>query len=434
MKFIAERKIFIIFTLFVCFAYIFFGMLSSTLKGAPLQLNPGFITESSQYNYFRYLAKSFLNGRLDVTECPAIHDLVLFNQKKYLYWPPVPALVFMPLVAAFGLDLPDRLLNILMGAANIYLFLLVIRRICQRYNYAIDTISVLIFGAFWAFGTVHFYMSLSGGVWFISQVLAQTFLLGAVYCLMAENKKIRKYLLSGFWFALAVYTRNDIVFGGIFFLIIILEDSGYSLKGLFLKRGLLFGSFFIIFSLINLYYNYARFGNAFDNGINYHNMGADFLDKFRNWGYMSMHYIPYNFYVEIVRLPKFINRIPLIEMDFNGFGFIWASPFFLMIIPAGMFYLKSFAGKQKYISAVESKMVLAALISVLLIGLIILMIMGTGVSQFAARYTLDFHLFLCLILLPFINYMLPFKWFKVISLALIFVSFCMNTLGVFLFY
>ncbi|MFC0185054.1 hypothetical protein ACFFJX_22155 [Pseudarcicella hirudinis] len=82
----------------------------------------------------------------------------------------------------------------------------------------------------------------------------------------------------------------------------------------------------------------------------------------------------------------------------------------------------------------ESKMVLAALISVLLIGLIILMIMGTGVSQFAARYTLDFHLFLCLILLPFINYMLSFKWFKVISLALIFVSFCMNTLGVFLFY
>mgnify|MGYP006952652528 CR=1 FL=1 len=44
-------------------------------------------------NYFKNLSKSFLEGRLDI-DCPpnsGCHDLVNYNNKYYLYWPPVPA-------------------------------------------------------------------------------------------------------------------------------------------------------------------------------------------------------------------------------------------------------------------------------------------------------------------------------------------------------
>ena len=64
-------------------------------------------------NYFRDLADAFLHGRLDVTSTLNDRDLVHFNNKLYLYWPPMPAVVYTPLVALFGPQLPDAFINIL---------------------------------------------------------------------------------------------------------------------------------------------------------------------------------------------------------------------------------------------------------------------------------------------------------------------------------
>ena len=83
---------------------------------------------SSDFQYFKYLAHSFTEGRLDLEECPYptnCHDLVLFNDKIYLYWPPVPALAYIPLVAIYDFQTPDQAISHILGAVNVLLFFLV---------------------------------------------------------------------------------------------------------------------------------------------------------------------------------------------------------------------------------------------------------------------------------------------------------------------
>src|SRR5262245_46041565 len=78
----------------VLFALIFYFAFS-TLAGSPFRVRP--------YAYFNYLADAFVHGQLYLRLLPiSTHDLSFFNEKYYLYWPPMPAVVLMPFVALFG--------------------------------------------------------------------------------------------------------------------------------------------------------------------------------------------------------------------------------------------------------------------------------------------------------------------------------------------
>ena len=434
----SERIMFVGFTLFVLAIYICFGMASYTAKSGPLMFSTRFLTEPVISDYYNNLAKSFTEGRLDVTDTRGKLDIIEFKGKQYLLWPPVPAIVLMPVVAIFGVDLPDRLINVLIGCINVFLFLLILKKLRQRYNFTfLNTPTIIALGTFWGLGTVHFWMSLSGTVWLISQIMAQTFLLAAVYRLLNSDKKITKYLVSGFWFALAVYTRNDLVFSGLFMALLIYEDfQGKILNKLFLKHLAIFSIFFVILSLLNLEYNYLRFGNPFDNGANYHLMGDIFKEKFEKWGYLSTHYIPHNLYFEVFKMPELSTSPPFIITDFEGFGLLWVSPLFLLLFPS-LYFLQRKLKQTESLSGLLSNgtlMSVAALITIIPIAFTIFTVMGTGEFQFGARYTLDFHIFLCLLLLPVLEVFSKYKWFKFLCLILIGISCCINAIGIFLYY
>ena len=76
-------------------------------------------------NYFKDLSISFLQGRLDVDFPPGseAHDLIYFEGKYYLYWPPVPAVVYIPFTMLFGSKTPDSLINSTLGALNVFLLM-----------------------------------------------------------------------------------------------------------------------------------------------------------------------------------------------------------------------------------------------------------------------------------------------------------------------
>jgi hypothetical protein len=386
-------------------------------------------------NYFRDLADAFLHGRLDVTSTLNDRDLVHFNNKLYLYWPPMPAVVYTPLVALFGPQLPDAFINILFGLLNIWLFMRIVHHLNQQFNLNLHNPHLLWMGFFWGLGTVHFYMSMEGTVWFVSQIMAQTFLFSSVLLLLKSKDKVVPLLLSGLFFAAAAYTRNNMVFV-VFFLACLYLAMHPKLSW---KNGIgkiiIFGIPFTLFSLLNAWYNYARFGDYFENGIQYHLMNPYFYENFKQNGYFSTYYLSHNFYTEVLHMPTFNSSFPFIQKEDEGFGFIWGSPLFLLLIPAIVLQIRTYSvGIKGEVAIVSQRLVrMGCWLAALPIAFVIFCIMGTGWYQFCARYTLDFQFFLTVYLLfswQVLSLIPKIKW---IALLLILASIVIQFLGAWIY-
>lgn len=391
------------------------------------------INLSPKLNYFRDLAHSFLQGRLDVPERKGWADLVEYNGHTYLYWPPVPAIVYMPLVALFGKELPDVLISSIFAAVSVWLVMKNTQLLSLRFSLGLSTSNIVWVGLFWGLGTVQFYMARAGSVWYISQIMAQTFLLASLYFFLKKSETYISLILSGLFFALAVYTRNHLVFAFFFFMAIFYaKHSGMSLRNYFVK-GLCFLTPFFVFSILNAIYNYTRFGDLFENGISFHTMDPYFHENFKQFGYFSTHYIKYNFYVEVIKFPALISQYPFIEADPEGFGFMWGSPLYWLVVPAFVVLIWRYA-TGRAISRHSVLIRTSSLLVTILVALVIFSIMGTGWAQFCARYTIDFQFFIVVFLL--------FSWGElkeavpllgIITLLLILCSFFIQYIGVLTF-
>ena len=273
-------------------------------------------------NYFKDLAQAFLHGRLNIA-CPAQShciDLVFYNNKYYLYWPPVPAFVYMPLVCIFGLQTPDAFINGLFGTLNVFLLLVFIRRFSKRYQIIVSNKTLALLGLCWGLGTVHFYMSMQGSVWFVSQVMAQTFLLLSLNVFLAA-KNYQHYFFSGLYFALACFTRNDLVCVVFFMAALYYTSFRKNLTPFSFKSILFFMALFFVFAALNGWYNCARFGSIFNNGLAYHQMNAHFAENFKTYGFFSWHYIAMNIHREVWQLPPLSHSFPFLATTPKALAF-----------------------------------------------------------------------------------------------------------------
>ena len=376
-----------------------------------------------QLNYFRYLADAFNHGHLNLENTPSKEDLVEFNHQFYAYWPPVPALVYMPLVSVFGMHLPDAFINSLFAVFNVLLVMKIMMVVNRRFNCLLGIHHIACIGLFWGLGTVQFYMARSGSVWLVSQTMAQTFLLLSIYVFIAINGKYKRLVISGFFFACATYTRNHYVLGLPFFIgYEMATNANFKWRTIIKSYGLFIVPFFV-FSLFNAWYNYARFGDCFENGLKYHLMSDYFKPLFFKHGYFSVSYYPHNFYTEVLHWPSFKSQFPYILKEPEGFGFIWGSPFYLLLIPALILVVKNRTTSSNRI------LILACLLSVFFMSTVIFSIMGTGWVQFCARYTLDFQFFLILILGLMWVQLSKLGWMKPTAILLVLGSIHIQYLG-----
>jgi hypothetical protein len=392
-------------------------------------------TSPDKFNYFKNLAISLLHGRLDI-DCPPgtdCHDLVEHKGKRYLYWPPVPALIYIPFVLIAGENTPDFLICSLFGAFNVLLLIILLLQFSKKFNLNLSYYVIAYFALFWAFGTVHFYMSMLGSVWYISQVMAQTFLLLALIFILKEPVGVN-LILSGLFFSMASYTKNDLIFS--VFLIAVLyfcvsKKSGISrIK----KDAVMFLIPFFIFTFINMSYNYARFHNPFKNGIKQHQMSGHFAENYKKYGYLSLCYVPGNFVREVIIPPPLTGEFPFFKFDPEGFGFLWASPFFILLIGISFhFYFKKINGfKNNLQGALKDKdflIMTGALCSGILISFLIFMIMGTGWIQFASRYSLDYQIMIIIFGLFGMKSTYKNRIFNYTAILLLIISIYINYFG-----
>jgi hypothetical protein len=367
----------------------------------------GNLFRQSEHPYYNYLADAFLHGQPSLRQIPrSIHDLIYYQGNYYLYWPPFPAILLIPFVAVFGVQLNDVLFTVIIASLNVGLFAQLLRVACKVKFLELTNSQRAILVFFLAFGTVHFTLAPYGKVWMTGQLIGFSCVLLS-YLSAFSLKGVKAWLFTSIPLACAMLTRNHLVFTGIFpFVYLILHQWPRSKKDLI--RNAVLGLIPISFALVfYLSYNQVRFGNPLDTGVHYHLMHEFFRADYEQYGLFSIQYVPTNFYYQFVFYP-----LPIRSESLMGGSIFLLSPLFF-----GVF--SSFRKPR-------SKIYTAALVaSVIVTSVPILMLMGTGWIQFGPRYTLDFTVPLLLLTALGIE-----KWKLGLSFVLTIISVIHYTIGV----
>ncbi len=330
----------------------------------------------SRVAYFVYLADAFLHGHLDLISLPPIHlDLSLYKGHYYLYWPPFPALLFMPLVAALGTGISDAPLSLISSGLNVWLVSTLLAALDEKGIARLSPAKRAWLTLFFAFGTVHVTLATNPSVWFTSQVIGFSLLCGA-YIVALRLPRSWSPLVSGTLIGCVLLTRDSMVLAGgwIVWYLIISRDRAdrYSLARIFLGVVAPVAAAAALLAV----YNYLRFGNPMETGLAYHQMNPVFRDNYDKYGVFSLHYLPSNLYYDFLYFPYWRLLRGSVDLSFfyGGSLFLLSPALFLSVIGV----LRQWRSNGWALAA-----------SCVLGFAPALLVMGPGVVQFGPRYSLD---------------------------------------------
>jgi hypothetical protein len=326
--------------------------------------------------YFVFLADAFLHGQLGLLAQPAYPlDVSFYNGHYYLYWPPFPGLLFLPLVALFGPGVSDVPLHLALAALNVALVGLILKALPavglapltgQRRAW-------LTMGC--ALGTVHLFLACFSSVWYTSQVVAFT-LSCAAYLAALQAPRPRAPLLVGALLACGVLTRTPLILTGVWIAWYLWRTRDRSDRGAPVRLTIV-GLTPIVLALgLFATYNYFRFGSPTDYGYAYHAMNSGFVADYQQFGPFNIHYMPINLFYNFVALPylAWLGPDPGTSFWMGGSLFLM-SPMFLLAFPG----LRRCWRTHGWALALTIVMGLAPM----------LLLMGTGSLTLGPRYTLD---------------------------------------------
>lgn len=350
---------------------------------------------SADLNYFVPLADAFLHGQLGLTSGPSwLNELVpsaggLF----YVVYPPMPAILLMPVVAVFGPNVQQAWASILLGAANVAIVSVILDHMGVSRRFRI--LMTLVF----AFGTIVWYSAQAGSSWQFAHVVATFFMLLAI---LACQRDWRTWLI-GLLFAGAVLSRLPLVMAAPFFIAYladrtIRESTGdrvsfgrlgvdrpaawrtrFNLRR-FLANGWPMAVALGIPIVAYFVYDQLRFGSWSENG--YALIRGLLLEGQYRYGFFSIHNIPRIFYAMFLETPSQAQGFPWIQSrQLGGLSILLTSPIFLWAIRArrpDWFGLGTWAA----------------------VGLVLIPILlhaDPGGAQFGFRYAQDFYPFLFLL-------------------------------------
>jgi hypothetical protein len=366
----------------------------------------GSITGISSSPYFNYLADAFIHGQLSLRIVPPnLHDLAFFNGHYYMYWPPFPAILLMPFIAIFGVGFSDVFFTLVIGALNVALVAYIFRLLDKQNLIPLDADERGILTIFFAFGTVHLFLSSLGIV--SSQVIA--FLCSIMAFLAAIRLKgYPAFFFTGLALACATLTRNHLIFLGIWpAWFLILAHRSANIKKIF---SYLFVAALpiLVGVLLNFLYNYLRFGSILEYGLTYQNFGDFFGPDFLKYGHFNIHYGLTNFYYNFIYYP-----FPTSDTALMGGSLFLLSPVF-------------FASFWALSNPKFRNSAIVLWLTVIAVTIPILLNIGTGWKTFGPRYTLDFTM--PLLLLTAIGFRKWPKWLILLLLMISIIHYIIGTL------
>jgi hypothetical protein len=385
----------------------------------------------SQYNHYVYLAEGWLDGRLALKGQPPnendwarVDELTLSDGRtvrgkfgstgaadrfyftkggsetideseirnrtavRYVSFPPFPAVPMLPFVAFAGLSLNDVAFTVIWAAFNPVLLFLLLRALSRR-GYSKRTIAedlwlVALLGA----GSVYFYSSVLGQVWYTAHVIAVTVVILYTWTSLEASHPWAAGLLLGLGFA----TRPSLGYMVPLFVWEAVRMSGgwralwdrmrhhrRLPPGLFDKlwKCALPAAAILVLLFI---YNHARFDRFTVFGHEYLNI--TWKERVERWGLFNYHFLSRNLACALVLLPKILNGYPFVQYSRHGLSMFVTSPNLAWLL-----------GTRE-----RSPLAPGLWITILVTALPSLLYQNSGYQQFGYRFSLDYIVYLIVLL------------------------------------
>ena len=354
------------------------------------------ILRPSPNNHYVHLAQAWLQGRLDVGGVPpGTNDWACFDTvdqgpcppgrysfsgpdgERYLWYvsfPPLPAVLLLPVVAIFGLGTLDALFWALFaGLAPTFLFL-VLRFLRESGRSGRSERDDLLVTTLFAIGSVYFFVAVQGTVWFAAHVVAAAFICLYLLCSFGARRPAAAGLALGLAFLCRPAT---LLLAGFFVLqaITAAQPKGRTGSGSAPRLLRTLATFALPLAVIGaavMWYNAARFGDPFELGYRF--LQIRWRSRIETWGLFSTHYLPRNLTVFFLSVPWLIHSSPFIRITRHGLALWFTSPNLLWSL------------WPKKLDAT----IVALWAAVLPTAICTLLYQNTGWVQFGYRFSLDY--------------------------------------------
>ncbi len=276
-------------------------------------------------------AEALLDGSLAVSADRFLRLDIVYTDDGKAYWPLgiFPAIAVLPFVALSeflsiplyqGYLLPFITLSVFLVAASL----------ARKWKF--NLIHSLFLGALFCLGSGYILLAFEPSTWYFSQSF------GVLLLLLALNEWYgkRRLWLIGFFLALLVHTRYISALATAFFCLEIIAEN-ISLRSKIQRVALLVIPV-VIAGFLVLGLNQVRFNDPFDTGYSRSETEGTMKAAREEYGFFGPRNIINNVYWYFIATPTpFIDPDtlhlvpPYLEVNRNGYGFFYLSPFFLAI-------------------------------------------------------------------------------------------------------
>lgn len=354
---------------------------------------------TTPFDYFIRLAVAFKQNALWISDPPSwLTELIpIGNNKFYVVYPPMPAILLVPILIVWKTFEQQYLAHIL-GALTAVLL--------AKIAYILSNDKKL---TVWIFllsglGNIIWFMSATGSVWYLGQITAAFFMTCAIHETIVKKRPFQIGILLG-----AMYlSRLNTIIAIPFFLYMIYNKEKEKWFSSFFQLGL----GLLPFILFNFLYNYFRFGTIFDTA--YFLLPKILNEENMPWfvnGVANIVYIPNNIRAMFWSFPKLMDKAPYIQPSWAGLSIWITTPAFVYALFAP---IKNTINKYLWLS-------------ILLVFLIVASHGGTGWSQFGYRFAVDFYPLLFVLVINGVKHTNGPKWHHWL---LLFLSILVNLWGV----
>ncbi len=325
--------------------------------------------------YFNLLADAFLDGRLYLLDPPDTLDLTSHLGRWYVPFPPLAALLMLPVVALRGVaGLNTVFFCSALGAANVALLFLLLTTLAGREHAPSPLGDRLWLTLLFGLGTVHWYMATIGAVWFVAQICTVTFVALAVWGAAAG----RAGWLVGTALALAMLSRPTVIFTWPLLVALVFTHPAMQAHPVTWRRVLrwTFATAVPIGLAVGalLLYNQARFGNWIDFGYLQQNVADALAPNLRRYGQFNLYYLPKNLWAMWLAGPQWDADKRFWVPDPEGMSLLLTTPAVIYLARARRPWRLAAGGW----------------VALLLLMTPLLLYYNTGWWQFGYRFSLDF--------------------------------------------
>ncbi len=343
------------------------GILVTIVAGIVFWYTAGF--DAGRPDIF-YLANAFLHGQTGLSAPLGANDVIPFNGYYYVPFAPFPSIFFMPLMVFISPQTAHQyepVINSILAAIDVGLVWAMARRLGVERRRDLIWLGLLL-----GFSTAIWWVTVRGGVWHTSHLIATMLTLLA----LIETFGRRRPLLIGLLLGAAFLTRPPVLFAGFFYAFVLTFDR--SIRTWEGRRAIARDWASLVVGVLPtiaffFWFNWVRFGSPLDSGYLEATL-PPWLEAIRQQGLFSISHLPQNWDYFMLHTPKIIfPEFPYIKPDGLGMSILITSPGLLLALRADW----------------RNRMAWGLAGAFVLVMIPVLLYYGGGWLQYGFRYALD---------------------------------------------